>query len=77
MPRARKQICQKIPTLIQRAPAVPEPAEALVKSVDRLPNGSIAPANLDQPRSERRPVSLIGAALDLLQSLDNGGAGES
>ncbi len=52
------------------------PAAALAKSVGRLPNGSIAPANPDQPQSGRRPASLIGAALDLLQSFDNGEAGE-
>ncbi len=49
---------------------------ALAKSVGRLPNGSIAPADLDQPQSGRRPASLIGAALDLAQSLNNGKAGE-
>ena len=49
---------------------------SLSKSVGRLPNGSIAPADLDQPQSGRRPASLIGAALDLAQSLNNGEAGE-
>ena len=49
---------------------------ALSKSVGRLPNGNIAPADLDRPQSERRPASLIGAALDLLQSFNHGGVGE-
>ena len=48
------------------------PPAALAKSVARLPNGSIEPADLDQLQSERRPASLIGAALDLLQSFENG-----
>ena len=52
------------------------PPAALAKSVGRLPNGSVAPADLDRPQSGRRPASLIGAALDLLKSLDNGEAGE-
>ena len=51
------------------------PPAALAKSVGRLPNGSIAPADLDQLQTGRRPASLIGAALDFLQSLDNA-AGE-
>ncbi len=42
------------------------PPAALAKSVGRLPNGSMAPAGLDQPQSGQRPASLIGAALDLL-----------
>ena len=49
------------------------PPAALANSVGRLPSGSIAPADLDRPQSGRRAASLIGAALDLLQSLDNGG----
>ncbi len=49
---------------------------ALAKSVGRLPNGSIAPADLDRLQSDRRPISMIGAALDLLQSFENGEAGE-
>ena len=48
------------------------PPSALAKSVGRLPNGSIAPADLDRLQSDRRPISLIGGALDLLRSLDNG-----
>ena len=51
------------------------PPAALAKSVGRLPNGSIPPADLDQPQSGRRPASLIGAALDLLRSFDQGGVG--
>ena len=50
---------------------------ALSKSVGRLPNGNIAPADLDRPQSGRRPASLIGAALDLLQSLNNGEVGDT
>ena len=52
------------------------PPAALAKSVGRLPNGSISPADLDRPQSGRRPASLIGAALDFLQLLDDGEAGE-
>ncbi len=47
-------------------------AAALAKSVGRVPNRSVAPADLDRPQSGRRPASLIGAALDLLKSLDDG-----
>ena len=49
---------------------------ALSKSVGRLPNGSITPADLDRAQPGRRPASPIGAALDLLQAFDNGEAGE-
>ena len=49
---------------------------ALAKSASRLPNGSIAPADLDRAQPGRRPASLIGAALDLAQSLNNGEAEE-
>ncbi len=42
---------------------------ALAESVGRLPNGSIAPANLDRLQSGCRPASLIGAALDELLRL--------
>ncbi len=52
------------------------PPAALAKSVGRLSNGSIAPADLDRPQFGRRPASLIGAALDLLQTFDNGEVGE-
>ena len=50
---------------------------ALAKSVGRLPNGSVTPADLDRLQSDRRPISLIGGALDLLRSLDNGEVGET
>ena len=50
------------------------PPAALSKSVARLPNGSAAPADLDRPQPGRRPASLIGAALDLLESLEADGA---
>ena len=50
------------------------PPAALAKSVGRLPNGSAAPAGLDRPQPGRRPASLIGAALDLLESLEADGA---
>ncbi len=43
---------------------------ALAKSVGRLPNGSIAPADLDQPQSGRVPASPIGAALDLVSDFE-------
>ena len=50
---------------------------ALSKSVGRLPNGTIAPADLDRLQLGRRPASLIGAALDLLQSFNIGEVGET
>lgn len=53
------------------------PPAALAKSVGRLPNGNIAPADLDRPQPMRRPASLIAAALDLAQSLNSGGAEET
>ncbi len=49
---------------------------ALAKSIGRLPVGCIAPADLDRPQPARRPASLIGAALDLAQSLNNAEAEE-
>ena len=52
------------------------PPAALAKSAGRLPNGSVAPVDLDRPQSGHRPASLIGAALDFLRSLDDGEAGE-
>ncbi len=45
------------------------PPAALSKSVGRLPNSSIAPADLDRLQPGRRPASLIGAALDELLRL--------
>ncbi len=42
------------------------PAEALAKSVGRLPAGPATPAALEDPRPGRVPASPIGAALDLL-----------
>ncbi len=52
------------------------PPAALAKSVGRLSNGGIATADLDRLQPGRRPASLIGAALDLLQSFNNGEVGE-
>ncbi len=46
------------------------PAEALARSVGRLPAGPVAPSDLDQPRAEKLPASPIGAALDLLQGFE-------
>jgi len=40
------------------------PAEALAKSVGRLPAGPVAPAGLDRASEPRVPASPIGAALD-------------
>ncbi len=42
------------------------PAEALAKSVGRLPAGPVAPADLDRAPGRRVPASPIGAALDLV-----------
>lgn len=50
------------------------PAQALAKSVGRLPEGPVTPADLDRDRFERLPASPIGAALDLLGSFESGPA---
>ncbi len=42
------------------------PAEALAKSVGRLPAGPVTPAGLEGPPPGRVPASPIGAALDLV-----------
>ncbi len=47
-------------------------AAALVKSVGRVPSGMAAPADLDRVQPGRVPASLIGAALDLVCSFENG-----
>ena len=47
------------------------PAAALAKSVGRLPEGPVMPADLDKVQPSKRPASPIGAALDLLQELDS------
>ena len=48
------------------------PAAALARSVARLPAVPLAPPYLDEPRNsrERQPASVIGAALDLVKSLE-------
>ena len=51
------------------------PAAALAKSVGRLPDNPITPANLDGSRPGRVPASLIGAALDLVSSFEGKSAG--
>ena len=50
------------------------PASALARSVARLPTEPLAPPYLDQPGDSRgkRPGSVIGAALDLVCSFENG-----
>ena len=50
------------------------PASALAKSVARLPAAPLAPPYLDQSgdRREKLPASVIGAALDLVASFENG-----
>ncbi len=47
------------------------PAAALARSVARLPTEPLAPPYLDQPGDsrEKRPATVIGAALDLVQEL--------
>ncbi len=43
----------------------------LAKSIGRLPDGTVTPADLDQGPSAKLPASPIGAALDLLQPFEN------
>ncbi len=47
------------------------PAQSLAKSIGRLPPGPVTPAELDQGQPGRLPASPIGAALDLLRSLEH------
>ncbi len=44
-------------------------AQSLAKSIGRLPDGQVTPADLDRGEPARLPVSPIGAALDLVTSL--------
>ncbi len=46
------------------------PAEALARSVARLPAGPVVPAELDHAPGQKVPASPIGAALDLLQGFE-------
>ncbi len=46
-------------------------AQSLAKSVGRLPEGRVTPADLDQGKPARLPASPIGAALDLLRSFED------
>ncbi len=46
------------------------PAKALAKSVGRLPENPVTPADLDQGRPARLPASPIGAVLDLIQEME-------
>ncbi len=46
-------------------------AKALAKSIGRLPEGPVTPADLDQGQPGRLPASPIGAALDLVTSFEN------
>ena len=46
------------------------PAEALAKSVGRLPAGPVRPADLDHTAGQKVPASPIGAALDLVSSFE-------
>ena len=46
-----------------------EPAD-LAKSVGRLPEGQVMPADLDRGQPARLPASPIGAALDLLREFE-------
>ncbi len=45
-------------------------ATALAKSIGRVPEGPVAPADLDEGKPARFPASPIGAALDLVTSLE-------
>jgi hypothetical protein len=47
-------------------------AKALAKSIGRLPEGQVTPADLDEGKPARIPASPIGAALDLVTSFENG-----
>ena len=47
-------------------------ARALAKSVGRLPEGQVTPADLDRGEPARIPASPIGAALDLLKAFESG-----
>ena len=47
-------------------------AQALAKSVGRLPEGPVTPGGLDQDPLEKVPASPIGAALDLVSSFEKG-----
>ena len=42
-------------------------AQALAKSVGRLPDGPVTPASLDQALPAKAPASPIGAVLDLIR----------
>ena len=46
------------------------PAEALAKSIGRLPADPVTPADLEGPGPGRAPASPIGAALDLLRHFE-------
>ena len=46
-------------------------AQALAKSIGRLPEGPVTPADLDEGKPARIPASPIGAALDLLRSFED------
>jgi ribonucleoside-diphosphate reductase alpha chain len=46
-------------------------AQALAKSIGRLPEGPVTPADLDGGKPARLPASPIGAALDLVTSLEH------
>jgi ribonucleoside-diphosphate reductase alpha chain len=46
-------------------------AQALAKSIGRLPEMATTPADLDQAQPARLPASPIGAALDLVRTFEN------
>ena len=45
-------------------------AKALAKSVGRLPEGPVTPADLDGAQPARLPASPIGAVLDLIREME-------
>ncbi len=47
------------------------PAQSLAKSIGRLPEGQVTPADLDEGKPGRLPASPIGAALDLVTSFED------
>ncbi len=46
-------------------------AQSLAKSIGRLPEAAVTPAELDGGKPARIPASPIGAALDLLRSFED------
>ena len=67
-PTEAEVIKQRRQAYVRRAYGIS--AKALAKSVGRLPESPVTPADLDQGRPAKMPASPIGAALDLLRSFE-------